>query len=190
MLLGIFLTPIMYYKLNPKSSLLLSIVILFTAFSLLGTYYHTTNLGFSTLSDNYPYFPILCFTTIALVYTSGVVPNIHTYIHVLTVQHNRFAVQTITYATSWLITSILCAELNHVIWYIGIGWLFYNIAIISVFMLCFIILLMPRLIKDVIVIDVVNDGSEMSSSGSSERSKFSISDSTSTDIIMDNVLIV
>lgn len=122
-------------------------------------------------------------------YTSGVASNVRTYLHALTLQHNRFAVQTTSHTISWLITAILCAELNHVIWYIGIGWLFYNMAIISMFMLCFIILLMPRLIKEVMVIDVVSDGSELSSSGSSEHSKISITDSTSTDVTMDNVLV-
>lgn len=123
-------------------------------------------------------------------YTSGVTSNVRTYLQALTLQHNRFAVQTTTQAISWLITAILCAELNHVIWYIGIGWLFYNMAIISMFMLCFILLLVPRLIKEVMVIDVASDGSELSSSDASERSKISITESTSTDVTMDNVLVV
>lgn len=167
-----------------------AIVIIFLNFGLLGTYYHTTNLGISILSDNFPHIPIVCFTSIGLMYTSGVTSNVHTYLHALTMQHNRFAVQTTSLTISWLITAILCAELNHVIWYIGIGWLFYNMAIISMFMLCFILLLMPRLIKEVMVIDVASDGSELSSSCLSERSKISITESTSTDVTMDNVLVV
>ncbi|XP_063704252.1 facilitated trehalose transporter Tret1-like [Culicoides brevitarsis] len=191
MLLGMHLKPLLCCHLNAKSQLLFGITIIFLNFGLLGTFYHTTNLGITALRDNLPYLPVVCFTAIGMTYTCSITSGIQTYLKTLTLPHTRFACRATSHAIAWLITGILCAELSHVIWYIGVGWLFYNMAIISVFMMCFVLLLLPRLIKDVMVIDVASDGSEISTSdAASEHSKISNTASTSTDITMENVLVV
>lgn len=165
----------------------MSIFILFFTFLSVGTFFHLKHLGISSMQD-YGFIPAVGLFIIAYIYSSGIVQNVRNYLYALTSSCNRFAVQCLTASLSWLVIFIMCFQLNHTIWYIGIGWLFYNMGIVAVFLLCFVLLLLPSLIKDVIVIDVEHDGSQLSSG--SERSKVSVTESTGTDITVDNVMIV
>lgn len=179
-----------------KGSFLLCIGLLFLTYVTLGTYYHLQSLASVFVSD-YTYTPIVCFAAIGLIYFGGVRQHIDFFNNSLTSRANRFPVQALSHFVSWFIVASISHKFNNAIWYIGVGWIFYNIATVCLFFLAFVAFVMPKVTKSVVTIEDDTDGSEMSSQMSSHSSTSRTSstqtddlDTMSADVTMDAVLIV
>jgi len=116
----------------------------------------------------------------------GLQQNAKLYQQVMTSNRNRFAVRTLGASVSWFITAAIAYKFNHAIWYIGPGWIYYNMAIVTFFLMVFALLLVPQVVKS--AEEIVSSSSSDESEGS-QRFRGSTSD-ISTDVTMDCVLIV
>lgn len=164
-----------------KSSFILSGTIIFIAFGILGTFYHMQSLNLS-LADEYPWLPIASLLLIGAYYAGGIAQNGQLYGRMLTSNRNRFAVQTLALVMSWLVTAGVCHKFNHAIWYVGIGWIYYNIALVTFFLMVFVLLLMPH-------VETVKQMQEVYSTEPSESFSRHTESDASTDVTMDGVLI-
>lgn len=172
-----------------KRILLLSITLLFFVYITIGTYFHLKSLAVDFISEA-SYVPAICFTLIGFIYFGIIKEHIEFFSSSLTSRANRFPVRAISHTIMWLIVASISHNLNHAIWYIGVGWIFYNIAIVCLFYVLFVAFVLPHVSKSVVVIDIDSDGSELSSHSSTSRSSSTQTDSDiSADVTMDAILI-
>lgn len=173
--------PLMCQTLS-KSSFILSGTIIFISYGVLGTFYHMKSLNLQ-LANEYAWLPMVCLLILPAYYSGGIAQNTRLYQHVLTSNRNRLAVKTITVTLRWLTIGVIGFKFNHAIWYIGIGWIYYNMALVSLFLMVFVILLLPGIVlhKPHGAQELTNSPS-MESSDQSQRSSRSSSDATDTTI--------
>lgn len=136
--------PLMCRRLLSKSSFILSGTIIFIAFGILGTFYHMQSLNLS-LANEYPWLPLVCILVIAAYYAGGIEQNMKMYEYALTTRRNRFAIHTLSFIISWLTTAGICYKFNHAIWYIGVGWIYYNLVLVTFFVMAFVLLILPKI---------------------------------------------
>lgn len=174
-----------------KTTLILVTVLLLSVYAILGTFYHLESLAIDFVHD-YTYTPAICFALIGLLYFGGIKQHIDFFTNSLTSRANRFPVRTLSHTMTWLIVASISHKLNHAVWYIGVGWIFYNIATVCFFFVLFVAFVLPKVTKSVLVVDMDIDGSEVSSHHSStSRSSSTQTDNSciSSDVTMDAVLI-
>lgn len=173
-------------RLLSKSSFILSGTIMFIAFGILGTFYHMQSLNLS-LAAEYGWLQLVCIGVVAAYYSGGITQNVKLYQRALTSNRNRAAVSALTLALSWAVTAAISHKFNHAIWYIGAGWIYYNMAIVTFFLMVFALLLVPQVVKTAVGMELSEGSTELSVG--SNHSATSQSD-VSTDVTMDCVLIV
>lgn len=177
-------------KLRPsKACLMFVIALLFIVYAVLGTFYHLQSLG-ADFIDNYDCTPATCFALIGFLYVAGIRQHVDFFTSSLISKANRFPVRVLAHMLTWSIVASVSYKLNHAIWYIGVGWIFYNIATVCLFFVLFVAFVLPSVSKSVVVVDNDSDGSEVSSNSSTSRSSSTQTDGDlSTDVTMENVLI-
>ncbi|XP_055638182.1 facilitated trehalose transporter Tret1-like isoform X2 [Toxorhynchites rutilus septentrionalis] len=150
------------YKLLVWSSLLMAV-----AMGGLGWHCHVQ--GITGHSGEHEHIPLVCFGVFVFLYAIGFQQVPWRWLDTIVEEENALPVRTIATCLSWVSLYICVRLLPFLFGMIGAGWLFWNITIIALFAVLFVLIAIPNLDRSVVAGKSLVDCSGSSSSSSSSN---------------------
>lgn len=172
-LVSIFIASLPVYKMininfKDRTTLLASCIIMMLSMLVLGAFCHIQGVA-AEPSENYEYIELSCLGIFIFMYTIGIHRLSGKYVFALTPSTNHFKITVMTTSAGWLINLGLLRLLPMLIDHIGVGWVFWNIAIVLIFTIIFIRLFVPDLQEASVVETQLVESSNASKCTSSDN---------------------
>lgn len=121
-----------------RSHLMWSCSLMAICLSLLGYYCHYQGTFGHIYTEDYSQMPWLCLGLFYFLYATGPYRLIHVYTDQITPKQCYFSVRCVLAATSWFMIYVITRRLPRLIDIIGVGWLFWFMSIMCIFMAIFV----------------------------------------------------
>lgn len=133
------------YRTTMKRNIILSTISMAISLIVLGAHCHYQGSYGHAFTEDSRQLPIICLSLFYFFFAIGPFRMVITFVDDVLPQKSYFTIRCLLTSTSWLVIYGITRVLPHLIDSIGVGWLFWYMAFMCMFMVIFVKLFMPEI---------------------------------------------